>query len=109
MLLSSPKDILEYEKEYLSKQYATRPDKVADALEGESLEFSPGPESLILDLDRELLNSDLSVDKLERAMKRMENGQSPAFSIVPSVLAGSPSRGDKTRVFHLTLFVGSSS
>lgn len=82
-LLKDSEKILQYENTHFTQQYSVNREN-REALErGEGVPFLPPKESLISDLDRQLLNRELSVEELENALKEMQNGKSPGCDGLP--------------------------
>lgn len=81
-VLTDPGDILKEEKEYFSKQYALNLSNEEELRKGKGEEFLQ-PVSGISDLDRQILNRDITMDELELALKDMQNGKTPGCDGLP--------------------------
>lgn len=69
ILLTSQEDILALEREYYVSQHSDQ----SPVLEDDP--YCPPPLSILDDLDRQVLNSDLTEDELEKAMRKMKSGK----------------------------------
>lgn len=85
-LLTEAAEILKFELTFFTEQYAVNPDNWEAQELGGSADFLPHKESPLSDLDRQLLNRELSLEELERALKDMKNGKSPGFDGLPPEL-----------------------
>lgn len=82
-LLTSPDDILNFEKRHFATQYAANPTNI-EAQEGGNDEIFLQPAIRIAsDSDRMLLNRDLSVEELECSLRVMKNGKAPGCDGLP--------------------------
>lgn len=73
ILVTAQEDILALEKEYYAGQHSDlSPIPEEDP-------YCPPPLSTLDDLDRHVLNSDLTEEELERAMRKMKSGKSPGW------------------------------
>lgn len=79
---TDPGEILKVEKAYFTKQYALNPLNVGALERGEGTEFLQ-PVRGISDLDRQLLNREISIEELEWALKDMQNGKAPGSDGLP--------------------------
>lgn len=84
-LLTDPDAILKFEKSFFTAQYA----RVDSTLSlqgtqdvGSEIFCAPSPR-VINDLDRVVLNSDLSLEDLEQSIRHMKNGKSPGCDGLP--------------------------
>lgn len=82
-LLSDPEEILSFEKEYFSNQYAKSRDNAERQDRGEDELFIQPSDRVVSDLDNELLNRELTMDELELALKDMKNGKTPGSDGLP--------------------------
>lgn len=76
-LLTSQTQILSFEKEHFANQHANIASNTGHD------PFCPPPLSVLDDLDRMVLNSEVSVEELEIAMKKMKSGKSPGCDGIP--------------------------
>lgn len=83
VLLTQPHDVLAYQKLYFSKQQAAS----SHSLFNPATEVDPFSQSVdnpIEETDRQELNTQLTLDELERALKLMKAGKSPGSDGIPS-------------------------
>lgn len=85
-LLLESDDILKYEHSYFSRQYSINTGNREALGQGQGIPFLPRKESPLSELDRQLLNRDLSVEELEIALKDMKSGKSPGCDGLPPEL-----------------------
>lgn len=83
ILLKEAEEILQYEHKHFTQQYSINHDNREALDQGEGAPFLPQIESLISDLDKQLLNRELSLEELENALKDMKNGKSPGCDGLP--------------------------
>lgn len=76
-LITNPEDILQFEKAHFSSQFEPIP--LTDSLNQRELEesFLAPSDQPISDLDKQVLNRDISTEEMEEAVRQMKNGKSP--------------------------------
>lgn len=85
-LISNHGEILEFEKRFFSTQYANNPE-IAPALHrGDADQFLQDSEYKLPQLDKDLLNRELSLEELEIALRSLHNGKSPGCDGLPPEL-----------------------
>lgn len=81
--LTDPDDILAFEKRHFTSQYALDPSNLEAHARGEDVPFLQPSERSISDLDRVLLNRDISLEELEFTLKEMNKGKAPGCDGIP--------------------------
>lgn len=80
ILLTDRKEILEYEKEHFQKQHSPMPNSQNPQNDPFTTDL---PSSPLEDLDRAILNDEITLDELEKAARMMHNGKSPGCDGIP--------------------------